>query len=195
MLVSLCMIAFNEEDALDGLFDDIRLQDYPHEEIEVVFVDSMSTDGTQDKMEQFKENGYGFKDVKIVQCEKKNQAFSWNTALMTATGELIIRVDAHARIPKNFVSRNVYNISQGEDVVGGGRPNISPDASSWKLTLLAGIELCDVEISLGKLVNTEAHCHRIKAAFGGLYDYGMALFVGKHIVKAEERNVFLTFSE
>lgn len=137
MLVSLCMIAFNEEDALDGLFDDIRLQDYPHEQIEVVFVDSMSTDNTYDKMAQFKENGYGFKDVKIVQCTKKNQAFSWNAALMTAKGDAIIRVDAHARIPKNFVSRNVYNLELGEDVVGGGRPNIAPDASSWKLTLLA----------------------------------------------------------
>ena len=137
MLVSLCMIAFNEEDALGGLFRDIRLQDYPHEQMEIVFVDSMSTDGTYEKMEQFKDNDYGFKEVKIVQCAKKNQAFSWNAALMTATGDVIIRVDAHARIPRNFVSRNIYNLQMGEDVVGGGRPNITSDVSSWKLTLLA----------------------------------------------------------
>ena len=56
---------------------------------------------------------------------------------MTATGDVIIRVDAHARIPRNFVSRNVYNLKQGENVVGGGRPNISLNVSSWKLTLLA----------------------------------------------------------
>ena len=55
----------------------------------------------------------------------------------TATGDVIIRVDAHARIPRNFVSRNVYNLRQGENVVGGGRPNISSDVSPWKLTLLA----------------------------------------------------------
>lgn len=58
-------------------------------------------------------------------------------ALMTAKGDVIIRVDAHARIPRNFVSRNVYNIKQGENVVGGGRPNITSNVSSWKLTLLA----------------------------------------------------------
>jgi hypothetical protein len=56
---------------------------------------------------------------------------------MTATGDVIIRVDAHARIPRNFVSRNVYNLKQGENVVGGGRPNISSNVSSWKMTLLA----------------------------------------------------------
>ena len=51
MIVSLCMIAFNEANALDGLFKDISLQEYPHEKIEVVFVDSMSTDATHAKME------------------------------------------------------------------------------------------------------------------------------------------------
>lgn len=137
MVVSLCMIAYNESEAVEGLFRDIYLQDYPHDLIEVVFVDSMSTDDTKQKMENFRDTDYGFKDVKIVQCKKMNQAYSWNKALSTATGDIIIRVDAHARIPRNFVSRNVYNISQGEFVVGGGRPNITSDVSSWKLTLLA----------------------------------------------------------
>ncbi len=137
MLVSLCMIAYNESEALDGLFRDIHLQDFPHNQIEVVFVDSMSTDNTREKMERFKNTDYGFRNVSIVQCTKKNQAFSWNAALMTARGDIIIRVDAHARIPRNFVSRNVYNINQGEYVVGGGRPNITSNVSSWKLTLLA----------------------------------------------------------
>ena len=49
MVVSLCMIAFNEAEAIQGLFSDISLQDYPHEKIEIVFVDSMSTDLTYDR--------------------------------------------------------------------------------------------------------------------------------------------------
>ena len=31
MVVSLCMIAYNEAEAIQGLFSDISLQDYPHE--------------------------------------------------------------------------------------------------------------------------------------------------------------------
>ena len=92
MIVSLCMIAYNEADALSGLFKDISLQDYPHNKIEVVFVDSMSTDKTYEMMEKFKETGYGFRNISIVQCMKKNQASSWNAALMTARGDVIIRV-------------------------------------------------------------------------------------------------------
>ena len=107
MIVSLCMIAYNEAEAIEGLFSDISLQEYPHEKIEIVFVDSMSTDSTHERMEEFKNTDYGFLDVKIVQCAKRNQAFSWNAALMTATGNVIIRVDAHPRIPRNFVPRNV----------------------------------------------------------------------------------------
>lgn len=137
MLVSLCMIAYNEADVLKGLFRDISLQDYPHDQIEVVFVNSMSTDNTRQLMEKFKDTDFGFYDVKIVDSVKKNQASAWNAALMTAHGDVIIRVDAHARIPRNFVARNVYNINEGEYVVGGGRPNITSDISSWKLTLLA----------------------------------------------------------
>ena len=60
MLVSLCMIAYNESNALSGLFRDIALQDYPHDKIEVVFVDSMSTDDTKEKMEKFRDTDYGF---------------------------------------------------------------------------------------------------------------------------------------
>ena len=137
MIVSLCMIAFNEVEAIDGLFGDIALQEYPHSKIEIVFVDSMSNDGTYEKMVNFKNTDYGFRDVKIVRCDKKNQAHSWNEALMVFTGDVVIRVDAHARIPRNFITRNVYNLSLGENVVGGGRPNISSNVSSWKLTLLA----------------------------------------------------------
>ena len=76
----------------------IALQEYPHKKIEVVFVDSMSTDGTYEKMMRFKNTDYGFRDVKIVRCQKRNQASSWNEALKVFTGDVVIRVDAHARI-------------------------------------------------------------------------------------------------
>lgn len=41
------MIAYNEEKALDSLFKDIIAQDYPHEKMEIVLVNAMSTDQTR----------------------------------------------------------------------------------------------------------------------------------------------------
>ncbi len=53
MLVSFCVIAYNEEKALDSLFKDIIAQDYPHGNIEVILVNAMSTDQTRRKMKHF----------------------------------------------------------------------------------------------------------------------------------------------
>ena len=58
MLVSVCTIARNEEEYLPHLLEDITKQDYPAEQIEVVMVDSSSTDGTRRIMERFAEENY-----------------------------------------------------------------------------------------------------------------------------------------
>lgn len=141
MLVSLCVIAYNEEKVLNGLFRNISDQTYPHEKIEVVLVNSNSTDSTLSMMEDFKETDYGFKDVIITSSNKGSQAASWNAALCKATGDVIIRIDAHAQIPRNFIARCIYNMEEfKETIVGGGRPNIVDNETPWKLTLLAAEE-------------------------------------------------------
>ena len=80
MIVSLCMIAYNEAEALDGVLRDFQLQDYPHELIEIVLVDSMSTDATGAKMERFKNTDYGFRNV------AKRETF-WNGLSRTYAGK------------------------------------------------------------------------------------------------------------
>lgn len=137
MVVSLCMIAYNEESVLNGILRDFSIQDYPHELIEIILVDAHSEDNTRKIMEEFKNTDYNFKRVVITTCDQHRQAASWNIALTEALGDVIIRVDAHAKVPRNFVSRNIMNIKDDEYVVGGGRPNITEGVSSWMLTLLA----------------------------------------------------------
>ncbi|MBQ3331492.1 MAG: glycosyltransferase family 2 protein [Ruminococcus sp.] len=140
MRVSLCTIARNEEAALKGLLRDFRDQNYPHKKIEVIMIDSNSTDHTREVMEEFRQDDNGFYDVKIYTSNGKNQASAWNIAIEHATGDIIIRVDAHSKIPRQFVSRNVFNIQEGEDIVGGGRPNICANPNPWTKTLLAAEE-------------------------------------------------------
>ena len=56
MYVSISLhVARNEEEYLPHLLEDITKQDYPAEQIEVVMVDSSSTDGTRRIMERFAE--------------------------------------------------------------------------------------------------------------------------------------------
>lgn len=136
MLVSLCVVAYNEEEYLPNLFNDFYSQTYDHSLIELVLVDSMSTDKTREIMQEFKNRNNSFKDIKIIENPKKKQAPGWNEAIKTFTGDVIIRVDAHASIPAEFVEKNIKCLESGEKISGGQRPNIIDGDSSWKKTLL-----------------------------------------------------------
>ena len=52
-LVSIGVVAYNEEKTLDDILNDIKAQDYPHNRIEILLVDSDSADGTRIVMEAF----------------------------------------------------------------------------------------------------------------------------------------------
>ena len=52
MYISIGVIAHNEENTMRSILEDILAQDYPHENIEVVLVDSASTDGTKKIMQE-----------------------------------------------------------------------------------------------------------------------------------------------
>lgn len=136
MLVSFCVVAYNEEDHLPSLFDDICSQTYPHSLMEIVLVNSMSTDGTRKLMENFREENKDFMDVVVIDNHKKKQAPGWNTAISASSGDVIIRIDAHTSIPKDFVQKNVECIKSGEKVSGGQRPNIIDGDTPWRQTLL-----------------------------------------------------------
>lgn len=136
MKVSFCVIAYNEESTLESLFKDIRSQDYPHELMEIILVDGNSEDDTKGIMKKFGREKNGFSRVLVVDNPKRKQASGWNVAINNATGDIILRIDAHASVPKEFVSKNVACIKSGEDICGGQRPNIIDEKTPWKETLL-----------------------------------------------------------
>ena len=81
MTVSLCVIAYNEEKVISDLFNNIIDQNYPHNKMEIVLVDSGSSDQTKLLMQNFAETDHGFLRVKICDNPKKKQAAGWNIAI------------------------------------------------------------------------------------------------------------------
>lgn len=136
MKVSFIIVAYNEEKTISKLFEDLKKQDYPHNKIEVILIDGISSDNTKEKMNKFKRDNNDFFRVIVKDNPKKTLPYGWNIALDVVTGELIIRVDAHSTIPYNFISNNVKCIQGGEKICGGYRPNIIDEETMWKKTLL-----------------------------------------------------------
>lgn len=137
-LVSVGVVAYNEEATLNNVLDDIRAQDFPHERIEVLLVDSASTDSTRKVMQRFAQSeDAGFENVKILDNPKRILPSGCNVLIDSFSGDVLIRIDAHARIPSDFVSQNVAVLEEGEFVCGGPRPTVSSPSTPWTDTLLA----------------------------------------------------------
>lgn len=136
MKVTVGIIALNEEQNIGELMDDMLNQTYAKDDIEIVFVDSGSSDNTKQMMQDFaQEHMSEFWNIKVLDNPKGNQPSGWNVVIDNADGEIIIRLDAHTIVPKDFVEENVKCIQSGEDVCGGRRKNIIRDTSRSKILL------------------------------------------------------------
>lgn len=157
--ISLGIVALNEEDYLPDLLLDIQNQTFNKKDIELVFVDSGSNDNTMSIFNDYKhkfENEYY--SIQILNNVKKKQASGWNVAISNFKGDALIRVDAHARIPKDFIEKNVFYLSKGEDVVGGVRTVQNKISSPWNNTLLlAELSLFGSSIASYRRANTEKY--------------------------------------
>ena len=135
--VSLCIIAYNEQACMDSLLHEVRAQDYPHELMEIILVDGLSTDGTKEKMLEFQQKNEGaFRRVVVADNEKRVLPCGWNVVLKNAMADVILRVDAHSSIPVDFVSKNMACLNRGEAVCGGRRPIILDEDSQFNRTLI-----------------------------------------------------------
>lgn len=168
MILSLCIVAYNEEDYLPQLLQDICHQDYPHNKLEIVLIDSVSTDNTRKIMEEFKICNNNFFSIQVLSNTKKSQAAGWNIAINNFRGDVLSRIDAHARLSPNFVTYVMEDISEcGENIVGGLRPSIAKKDTLWAKILL------QVENSLfGGSVNISRRSHSrryVKTMFHASY--------------------------
>ena len=134
MKISFIIVALNAGKCLGLLLHDLRDQTRPPEQIELLLVDSASGDNTLEVMREFAASAPF--DVKILSNPKKWLASGINVALREATGDAIIRLDAHARIPADFLERNVKALEAGEDIVGGSVLSAEPK-DSWECVMRA----------------------------------------------------------
>ena len=132
MRISFIVVAYNAAGSLGALLGDLLVQTIPHEQIEALLVDSASTDATRAIMLDFaKATPF---EVKVLDNPRRWLASGINVALAAATGDAIIRLDAHARIPKDFLENTLRALARGEDIVGGCVLGSAP-GGAWESVL------------------------------------------------------------
>lgn len=140
--VSVAIVAHNEAQHFSNILEDVVAQDFPHNRIELLLIDSMSKDDTKQVMLEFAESDQakGFQRVAVLSNPGEILPCGCNVAIKNFTGDALVRIDAHARIPQSFISSNVEVLDEGEFVCGGPRPTIASPETDWSNTLLMAEE-------------------------------------------------------
>ena len=117
-LVSVLIPMRNEERHIEGCLRSLAAQDYPHERFEVLVLDGASDDRSREQVEQFMRGG-GL-NLRLIDNPERKTAHGLNLGLAQASGEIIVRVDAHAAVWPDFLRESVVALAEsGADAVGG----------------------------------------------------------------------------
>jgi glycosyltransferase involved in cell wall biosynthesis len=134
--VSFVVVAKNAARYFPDLFKDILAQEYQSERMELILVAGPSSDGTLQCMQRFRAE-HPERKILVLENPAGTLAAGWNIALSHASGDVILRVDAHTCFSTCFVSRSVEAIRNGEDIVGGLRRTTLPDKAWQRLLAIA----------------------------------------------------------
>jgi hypothetical protein len=96
-LVSVVVIAYNEEKFIGATLDAITRLDYPR--LEVIVVDDHSKDRTVEIAQAFASR----LDLRVVQKEQRGISLSRNYGASLAKGEIILFLDADTLVPEDFL--------------------------------------------------------------------------------------------
>ena len=115
-LVSVVVPARNEEQSIGRCLESILAQDYPS--LEVLVVDGDSEDATSEIVSRLAST-----DDRITLLANPDRIIpkALNLALARAKGKYLVRVDAHATIPPDYVRTTVSLLSSGQWGGVGGR--------------------------------------------------------------------------
>lgn len=100
MLSVICPI-YNEEKYISICIESILAQDYPKENLEVIFADGMSTDRTREIVAEYSQM---YPWIKLIDNPDRIVPPALNKAIDFSKGDVIMRLDAHASYEPNYFS-------------------------------------------------------------------------------------------
>jgi len=92
--VTVIIPTYNEVTFVESKLDDIAGQEYPRGLLEVIVVDSRSSDGTLDIVEKWAKAHSDVRLVIVRESVRRGKAYALNNALRYASGDIIVVTDA-----------------------------------------------------------------------------------------------------
>lgn len=115
--ISIVVPCRNEARFIQHCLESILAGDYPADRVEVIVSDGLSDDGTRRIVSDLQARE---PRLRMVDNPKRTTPAALNRAIENAKGEIVIRMDAHARIAPDYVRKCVATLtSSGADNVGG----------------------------------------------------------------------------
>jgi glycosyltransferase involved in cell wall biosynthesis len=124
----------NEEKYIREVLQNLLVQDYPAELLEVFVIDGQSEDNTGEIIREFAAKN---KHIRHMINRRKTVPHALNLAIIQSTGSIILRMDAHSRYPQNYISALVTGLSHFKCDNAGGSWITEPANSSLKARAIA----------------------------------------------------------
>jgi glycosyltransferase involved in cell wall biosynthesis len=114
--VSILLPTFNEDASIDACMASLASQVYGAG-IEVIVADGGSTDRTLDRLQTWMPK---LGSLKVISNPERVQSHGINHAAEAASGEILIRADAHSTYAADYVERSVAALQAGNVTAVGG---------------------------------------------------------------------------
>jgi len=115
--ISIIIPCRNEEKFISKCLDSIINNDFPKDKLEVLVIDGKSSDSTPEIVKSYLKK-YSY--ITLLNNSEKNTIAGLNLGIKNTSGDIIMRVDGHSYIEKDYIQQCVDTLTRtGADNVGG----------------------------------------------------------------------------
>lgn len=116
----------NEVRHIRACLDSILAGSYPADRLEVIVADGASDDGTREILAEYAARDTAAPAIRVLDNPRRITPCGLNAAIRASRGELIVRMDAHAVYPPEYVSRLVAALEESGAAIVGARIETIP---------------------------------------------------------------------
>ena len=122
-MITIILPIRNEAKYIKQTLEPILYQKGIEQEIEILIVDGMSTDGTRDIITKYQK---GHPNIILIDNPEKIVSTGFNRALNESKGAIIIRVDGHCEIAPDYIQKCLECLEKiNADCVGGATEHVA----------------------------------------------------------------------